>query len=327
MDHTYPPSSKTFTNSNSRQRQGHVPASSTSSFHSVSLSSDGDATADCASIDRSSIHSANIATYPMDRPDSVTDIEGEKDRESVDDSFSFENVSSNGMSSPTLSATNEWEKDFATPSMRIEPPKHPARRPVFNKSNSSPIQPASPYSSQGPSPIPNPLRRIPPPPPIRKSPPSESHRASLMSTISTTTSVSDRSSILSAGTVTTAHTSISSYNQLLRPTPVPPVARKRYEAVFFANINAQRRAILNKPPTLAAPQTPATASPSTPKRGWRGISVDLITNPEENPALLDDGIEGSMLDGIVVRYIWSKSRLPKEKLKDIWCVTPFSLVA
>lgn len=112
----------------------------------------------------------------MDRPDSVDDYDGEKDRESIDDSFSFENVSSNGMSSPTLSATQEWEKDFATPSMRVEPPKHPSRRPVSNKSAPSPMQTNSSYSSQGSSPMPNITRRVPPPPPTRKPPPSDSHR-------------------------------------------------------------------------------------------------------------------------------------------------------
>lgn len=67
--------------------------------------------------------------------------------------------------------------------------------------------------------------------------------------------------------------------------------------------------------------------------GWRGLSVDLIT---------DDSTEGgkgtkadrdgdlkeeyeivekdARLEGKVVRMIWQKSKLEKTRLRDIWCV-------
>jgi hypothetical protein len=67
--------------------------------------------------------------------------------------------------------------------------------------------------------------------------------------------------------------------------------------------------------------------------GWRGLSVDIIMNPGEYP--LDNasgkgggeenvdkegGIVGAdeRLDGGVVKLIWSKSRLDKGKLRNIW---------
>jgi hypothetical protein len=69
--------------------------------------------------------------------------------------------------------------------------------------------------------------------------------------------------------------------------------------------------------------------------GWRGLSVDLITNPlntttearkaePEEPEI--DQVVGSedRLEGVVVRLIWNWSRLENVKLKAIWLV--FSLV-
>ncbi|EJD05710.1 uncharacterized protein FOMMEDRAFT_139072 [Fomitiporia mediterranea MF3/22] len=142
------------------------------------------------------------------------------------------------------------------------------------------------------------------------------------------TSASDRSSLFSNGTGTTAHTSIGSCTQLLRPIPVPIIARKRYESVFFANVNAQRRlatqSLSPSPTANSSSLTPPTSA--TPRKGWRGVSVDLTTNPEENPVLsapIED-VEGTRLDGKAVRAIWSRSKLTPGKLRDIWneCALP-----
>jgi hypothetical protein len=68
--------------------------------------------------------------------------------------------------------------------------------------------------------------------------------------------------------------------------------------------------------------------------GWRGLSVDLITNPinggdgvvksEKGEEGWDGGEESvgpeERLEGHVVRLIWSRSRLDTGKLGDIWCV-------
>lgn len=73
--------------------------------------------------------------------------------------------------------------------------------------------------------------------------------------------------------------------------------------------------------------------------GWRGLSVDLITdNPTEGGKDANGSKAGSKegdlkeeyeivekdasLDGKVVKMIWQKSKLDKSKLRDIWCVYP-----
>lgn len=61
--------------------------------------------------------------------------------------------------------------------------------------------------------------------------------------------------------------------------------------------------------------------------GWRGLSVDLITNPEHAGAL-SPGVEAideevgpdERLGGRVVARIWQTSRLERVKLQSIWCV-------
>lgn len=64
--------------------------------------------------------------------------------------------------------------------------------------------------------------------------------------------------------------------------------------------------------------------------GWRGLSVDLITNPDDHPLSSkenedeeDDSYVGldERMDGMSVKHIWGASKLEKEKLRAIWCVT------
>lgn len=329
VEHSYPPVSKS--GSTSRQRKGHIPASSTSSFHSVSLSSDGDhleGHSDGAHTEKSDSVSSFIATYPMDKSELTERGSGndrDRDMDSVNSSFEALSFSSSNMSkpsSPSLSMTYDWEKDFSL-SLKIEPPQHPSRQSsagTFSLTRSSSSHSQSPKPS---SPTPNLMRRVPPPPPPSRStkPPPGSSRASVLSN---TTTGSDRSSLFSLGTVTTAHTSINSCNQLLRPTPVPIVARKRYEGVFFANINAQRRLAMKISPAQSASNSPNPSQPPTPtttaRKGWRGVSVDLVTNPDEKNMLaaLAEDVEGNRLDGRVVKSIWRRSNLQRDKLKDIW---------
>lgn len=66
--------------------------------------------------------------------------------------------------------------------------------------------------------------------------------------------------------------------------------------------------------------------------GWRGLSVDLITNPDENVLVMQDTGNGSSestddtddvgseerLDGHAVKRIWTCSKLDTSKLRDIW---------
>ena len=169
-------------------------------------------------------------------------------------------------------------------------------------------------SAQGDSP--QNIRRI-PPPPVRRDRSSGTPPSHRISTMSTNTSASDRSSLFSNTTVTTAHTSLSSFPQLLRPTPVPEHVRKRYERLFAANETAQNR-ILKRKLSVGLKEM------SNSRKGWRGLSVDLIpalddaVNSEIDREVLIPNDGPGKVDGQIVLRIWSKSQLPKEKLRDIW---------
>lgn len=69
--------------------------------------------------------------------------------------------------------------------------------------------------------------------------------------------------------------------------------------------------------------------------GWRGLSVDLITNPEENShgkagmekqnskekeseSEIEEVGNEERLDGRVVAVVWKASKLDPGKLKEIW---------
>ena len=116
---------------------------------------------------------------------------------------------------------------------------------------------------------------------------------------------------------------------------MPPAARARYDRVFDANW----RALSARPPSKKAKKdggmlsVPGAETTRT-RKGWRGLSVDLI--PADNPALgggdggadekarirekeREEVVPGdARLPGKVVQRIWSLSRLDKARLKDIW---------
>lgn len=299
VDHTYPPLSKLGITIPSR----HAPGSSISSFHSVSLSSDG---GDPSTPGTGNSLANHVATYPMDRDDDH-DRGSLRDLDTVSLDESFENLSMTSAVSPSVasSLSHDWEV-YA----KREPPKLPLRPPKPSAS-----APTSPRTS--PHLVP---KRDGPPPPPRSRPPSS--RNSLAST----SAASDRSSILSNAT---SRTSISTRStttpkpksaMLTRPTPVPPAPRKRYEAVFNGNVVAARQAKRAKsPPPIRKPRQAA---------GWRGLSVDLITNPEEisssadttiRPEPIDEEVVGEeRLDGETVKAIWKLSRLERTTLRVIW---------
>jgi len=85
--------------------------------------------------------------------------------------------------------------------------------------------------------------------------------------------------------------------------------------------------------------SPLAARKARQAAGWRGLSVDLITNPQDHPLKKSDagkengrnlgegfGREGDgdgdeldgKLDGYVVKLIWRTSKLEREKLRAIW---------
>ncbi|KAI0949867.1 hypothetical protein AcV7_008511 [Taiwanofungus camphoratus] len=333
--------------------RGHAPASSVSSFHSVSLSSDGGTEPPtplylpASPVDRDHDDSASTNTSTRD------DREG-----SLDESFEDVSVPNSAVSPSVAARACGWEalasantKTMTT--AKSTPPKLPQRpmKPPLPPSHpvsppsSSPLSPSTKTITPPPSrttPKPPPLH---PPPPIRTRPPSS--RSSTASTTSTSTipsvfaSSSDRSSIRSASTGTsfTSPSSVPKVSlmpqkptpmlkgpaQLGRQPPVPPAARARYEALFTRNVLAQRRALSHS----HVPSSPPTHMRKA--AGWRGLSVDLITNAPESPSASatasgsgriaedeDEVGEDERIEAELVRRIWSLSRLDGATLRAIW---------
>lgn len=115
---------------------------------------------------------------------------------------------------------------------------------------------------------------------------------------------------------------------------MPLEARVRYDAVFDANVRAREKA--KRSGSLLSPLS-AFEPGSGMKRGmrqnagWRGLSVDLITDPdaagEKEKGEKYGGWKGEQeppvdrdarLEGSVVKMIWTKSRLEKSVLRNIW---------
>ncbi|KAI0032192.1 hypothetical protein K488DRAFT_70803 [Vararia minispora EC-137] len=344
-DHSYPPPG-------SRLGRGHGQASSISSFHSVSLSSDGGSGNDPAS--------PHVQTFPIDHDEHGN--EPDADADSLADSFEdVSTPSSYVANTPTLPSALLKSKPplKPKPGSRIPPPA-PIPIPVLTqpippprlpqRGSSGPKQPTTPSS-----PMPTSYtRRVPPPPPppipgplpyaprqrARSGSRPPSVRSSIQSTSTIATTVSDRSSVLSRTT------SLSSLSHPTTPSPkptprtrlapIPPPARARYDALFVANarprIRAQRRVHLTVPA-----QGPSKRRANA---GWRGLSIDLI--PADNAALLEDAARDAAvmkkeeqedevdvppdarLAPAVVKRIWALSRLDKARLREIWdeCLDP-----
>jgi hypothetical protein len=93
---------------------------------------------------------------------------------------------------------------------------------------------------------------------------------------------------------------------------------------------AEKDARKAKPKSLSL--TPSPAKKGRQAAGWRGLSVDLITNPDDHPILSlqeeddnedDDAKEDHVgleerLGGRIVKLIWNASKLDRQKLGDIW---------
>lgn len=333
--HTYPPKP------DSSQRPGHAPASSISSFHSVSLSSDTDPS--------SSTSSQHIASFPfeqeLERDLSVKSYGS--DSVSLDESY--EEVSSTFVASPATERLINLDWERATAHRKVRPPSLPQRPP----SGTAATKPPAPR----------------PPPPARSTPASPVVRPSLSASSSTSTLAnsyvvasrrvpplpsrsSDRSSILSNATSDSGFSvnyatyqpnhnktipsliptvQVASIQKVRRPTPIPPKARKRYEDLFNANVVQRRKADKrrkDKPSLL----TPAEARRSRRAVGWRGLSIDLTTSGGGNFAegkgkeVQDDSGEpvdhvvdnDETLDGRIIRCMWIRSGLDRKKLRDIW---------
>ncbi|KAF8559696.1 hypothetical protein OG21DRAFT_1502924 [Imleria badia] len=315
IEHTYPPGAHKF----GAGRVGHASASSISSFHSVSLSI-----------------SNEPPSITFEADSTTTDI----DTASIAESF--ENVLAPSAASPSTVTSFDWEQGISKSktSPKREPPSLP-NRPATKTAPPKPLARSVSASSSSTTTTTKTRRPPPPPPPYQPRSRPSSSRASV---VSTSASTSDRSSILSNAT-TTSRTSVSTRNStqfggsvkssaLLRPTPVPPAARSRYESLFESAVHGRRRA--EKRAHKAKLLSPPPISPKKGRQaaGWRGLSVDLITNPEDLPVLSSekaleesDSEEGEVsssvapeekLNGRIVKHIWSASHLDRQKLRSIW---------
>ncbi|KAF9473772.1 hypothetical protein BDN70DRAFT_885538 [Pholiota conissans] len=366
--HRYPP----LTLDPERARNGnggqsHVSSSSVSSFHSVSLSEDTEPSTP-GSV------SNYIATFPMDavRTSPPARLKtGDSDTTSLTESY--ENVSASSLTSPASDRLISFDWDRPTLQRKPPPPKLPERpnssRVASIKSTPPPSHPVSRAASASGSgsipsspiirsaasssssaltspypPAPYVPRRSAPPPPSRSS-----DRASIQST-TTTHSQSSSSQHSHASWANNTNHGLRSSPSLLslktkRQTPVPSAVRRRYEAVFVANVLQRRRAEQEKHRKLTEAASddgkPALLTPGEARGrravGWRGLSVDLITGDEmvgsssslssppsgkkqnsDNPNI--DEIVGpdERLEGALVQLIWRRSGLDKERLAEIW---------
>ncbi|KAF8350620.1 hypothetical protein F5887DRAFT_1126325 [Amanita rubescens] len=332
--HTYPPKP------DSSHRPGHAPASSISSFHSVSLSSPSTSTS-----------SQHITSFPfeqeLERDLSVKSYGS--DSVSLDESY--EEVPSTSLASPATERLINLDWERATAHRKVHPPSLP-RRP-----SSSFFGTAAP---KPPVPLPLPARSTPAPPVVRPFLSASSSTSTLANSYIVPSIASrrvpplpsrssDRSSILSNATSDSGFSvnyatyqpshnktipssiptvQLASIQKVRRPTPIPPKARKRYEDLFNANVVQRRKAekrLKDMPPLL----TPAEARRSRRAVGWRGLSIDLTTsgggNFPESKAQDDSGEpvdhvvdNNETLDGRIIRCIWIRSGLDRKKLRDIW---------
>ncbi|PCH37914.1 hypothetical protein WOLCODRAFT_161150 [Wolfiporia cocos MD-104 SS10] len=299
VDHTYPPPGTLGLTTSPR----HVPVSSISSFHSVSLD-DG----------------VNEPPSPALPPRLNTTLT-ERDFDTASLAESFENVSVASGISPAVSLPpHDW--DVFRP--RSEPPKLPQRP---QKANSL-LQPAGvPSTSKVTSPRATGVRKLPPQavPYRARIPPS---RTSSTSTNGSTASrapserASNRNTIASYAHMQTTKPSPTPAPvptpKATRPTPVPPAARSRYEELFDRNVLHQSQAESR----LSAKSPPPEVARARKAAGWRGLSVDLLTNPDlaADSGSIPGGDFGAdaRLSGEIVARIWRCSRLERSKLKTIW---------
>ncbi|KAI0039553.1 hypothetical protein FA95DRAFT_1567114 [Auriscalpium vulgare] len=323
LEHTYPPARSPGPDDAPSRR--HAPASSISSFHSVSLSSDG------------GTDPGGPQPYPMDRDwaDDAGSLGESYENVSVSTpSEHFQHVvlqkpkGKPGPPRPPASKplfpppTKHHPHSNGSTKHAAEPPKLPqrpsARHPGSASSNSLTSPAITPTasgsssslnfsaSSSAPSLSYTP-RRPPPRPPQASSVPSPPRRSSSTHSQSSTRSAPN-----------TARPPPLSL-PLTRQAPLPPAARARYDTLFNSTARAADH--------LRVPGV-------TKKRanaGWRGLSVDLTTGDLDEKDAPDEAgrqvLPDARLDGRTVRRIWTKSKLPSEKLREIWCVSSLRAVA
>ncbi|KJA27124.1 hypothetical protein HYPSUDRAFT_63384 [Hypholoma sublateritium FD-334 SS-4] len=333
--HRYPPLA---IDSDQRSQNGstHAPSSSISSFHSVSLSEDYEPSTP-GSV------TSHIATFPMDAlHSSPPPARRAGDSDSVSLSESYEEVSASSLASPNTERLINLAWDRAPVPRKAVPPRLPERpnsaRPTTVRSPPPPAYPVARMNSGSGSSSNSPILRptvsaasssssivIPTPYVPRRAAPPPPSRSSDRSSIQSTTTTHSQSS--STHSYVSAQVPVLPILKTKRPTPVPLGVRRRYEAVFTANVVQRRRA---ERPDASVGEKPALLSPGEARGrravGWRGLSVDLITGDEMGggpPPPGGDAVSevvgpSEKLEGPIVRLIWRRSGLDKEMLAEIW---------
>jgi hypothetical protein len=100
-----------------------------------------------------------------------------------------------------------------------------------------------------------------------------------------------------------------------RRTPVPPAAKKRYDILFDMNINTGKQ--------NGKLSSSTASSRSRTNSGWRGLSVDETHNPtlgksKSSAEFSASGKDDQRIDGLMVKTIWSCSKLERDVLRTIW---------
>ncbi|KAF8623526.1 hypothetical protein AX15_006302 [Amanita polypyramis BW_CC] len=335
--HTYPPKPDV-------KKHLHAPTSSISSFHSVSLSSDTDPSTPSTL----SQHTAPHAEQEHERDLSLKSCGS--DSMSLDESY--EEVSAMSVASPATERLINLDWERAAAQRRTQPPRLPQRLSAgtitAKPSLPRPLAPKVPPRSTPASPIVRPTlpsssststlanafnatssaSRRALPPPSRSS-----DQSSILSSATTDSSFSAKYATYQSSQNKAPSSQIftaqpRSLQKTRRPTPIPPKAQKRYEDVFNANVIQRRKADKrrkNIPPLLS----PTEARRNRQAVGWRGLSIDLTTGgaghvmvgEEDNDTdeLVDRLVDNDdVLEGRIVRCIWTRSGLDGEKLRGIW---------
>jgi hypothetical protein len=115
--------------------------------------------------------------------------------------------------------------------------------------------------------------------------------------------------------------------------------------VFVKNFLQQRnaqKAKENEKPTSGLLSPPSEVARNRRAAGWRGLSVDLIVDPEgpttngeqnslpesqRDKGAINDAVDhDDKLEGVIVRLIWKKSGLDSTRLAEIWYANSTSFI-
>ncbi|KAH8827317.1 hypothetical protein DL96DRAFT_1816316 [Flagelloscypha sp. PMI_526] len=263
---------------------GHAPGSSISSFHSISLSSDG----------------GGPSTPNSTQPDFTGTSEGSLDE-------SFEKVSNTSYGSPVHGST--------PPLPTREKPALPPRLPQRPSQPQSVVPPTTPKAYS---------RRAPPAPPSRVPSNSDrSSMLSFRSNASTTSGASSAASS-SSSAFTSKYAALSrptpvpsAARKRYEDVFVANVIGRRK-----ARSGAKHKNNADDDVDDLIPHSPkeSKARRSRQAAGWRGLSVDLIgVDSGGFEEVVDEQVgPEERLSGRIIKQIWLRSRLDRAKLREIW---------